>query len=282
MLFGSWIKEINPRVVLCCIVKNENDYLREYCEYYHQLGINHIFIYDNNSLDGERPEEIVSAFDYVTVVNFRGKEKCQCEAYADCVRKCRDDYDWICIFDADEFLQLNHATTIQEYLQNPIFRHYSCIKINWKNYSDNGLLGHENDFDRNVVNRFMSCVKHSPLQKEVKSIARLKAVRKVKNPHTMRVLGLYCNNRGRISNKSQYCSVDWTYAQVNHYRKTIIEFIEHKFNRGWADDCPVILDFDWFWRYSEKTVVKEKIANFFVANHRIPSPLEIEAIIKES
>ena len=40
------------KVGLVCIVKNENQYLEEYVNYYHNLGVDTFYIYDNNNIDG--------------------------------------------------------------------------------------------------------------------------------------------------------------------------------------------------------------------------------------
>ena len=39
---------------ICAIAKNENLYLKEWVEYHKNIGINKIFIYDNNGLTSEK------------------------------------------------------------------------------------------------------------------------------------------------------------------------------------------------------------------------------------
>ena len=36
------------KICICTIGKNENKYIKEYVEYYKKLGINKIYLYDNN------------------------------------------------------------------------------------------------------------------------------------------------------------------------------------------------------------------------------------------
>ena len=71
-------KEI--KVCLCAIGKNENKYAREFVEHYKNYGVDKIFIYDNNDIDGERFNNIL--YDYiilkkVEIINFRGKKLMQ-------------------------------------------------------------------------------------------------------------------------------------------------------------------------------------------------------------
>ena len=39
------------KVGLVCIVKNENQYLEEYVNYYHNVGVDTFYIYDTNKND---------------------------------------------------------------------------------------------------------------------------------------------------------------------------------------------------------------------------------------
>lgn len=41
------------KVCLCTLGKNENKYAIEFVEHYKKYGVDKIFIYDNNDLDGE-------------------------------------------------------------------------------------------------------------------------------------------------------------------------------------------------------------------------------------
>lgn len=52
----------NTKICLCTPVKNENRYLKEYVEYYKKYGIDKIFIYDNNKVDGERLENAIGEY----------------------------------------------------------------------------------------------------------------------------------------------------------------------------------------------------------------------------
>ena len=43
----------NLKICLCTIVKYENKYISEFIEYYKKYGVDKIFIYDNNDINGE-------------------------------------------------------------------------------------------------------------------------------------------------------------------------------------------------------------------------------------
>jgi hypothetical protein len=65
------------KVCLCLMGKEENLYAKEYVEHYKKLGYNHIFLYDNNELNGERFEDVLKEEineGFVSIINFRGKK----------------------------------------------------------------------------------------------------------------------------------------------------------------------------------------------------------------
>lgn len=50
---------MSMKVLLCCCVKCENRYIREWVLHYRQLGFDNIVIYDNNDIGGERLEDVI-------------------------------------------------------------------------------------------------------------------------------------------------------------------------------------------------------------------------------
>ena len=65
----------STKVCLCMICKLENLYIKEFIEHYRKLGYNHIFIYDNNDIDGERFEDVIQKEideGFITIINYRG------------------------------------------------------------------------------------------------------------------------------------------------------------------------------------------------------------------
>jgi hypothetical protein len=65
------------KVCLCILGKEENLYAKEYINYYKKLGYNHIFLYDNNDLNGESFEEVLKDEineGFVSIINYRGKK----------------------------------------------------------------------------------------------------------------------------------------------------------------------------------------------------------------
>ena len=77
-------------ILLCAIAKNENNYIREWVEWYKRLGFTKILLCDNNDVDGETFYESIPVYitsNFVEVLNYRGKTRQQIPAY-------RDAYDY--------------------------------------------------------------------------------------------------------------------------------------------------------------------------------------------
>ena len=108
--------------------KEENLYAKEYVTHYKKLGYNHIFLYDNNDINGERFEDVIEEEikeGFISLINYRGKrgnkEKLggpQLEIYYDCYEKNNKNYDWLSFFDFDEFLVLRNNERIQEFFNH--------------------------------------------------------------------------------------------------------------------------------------------------------------------
>lgn len=62
-------KSSNIKIAICTMAKKENLYIKEYVDYYIKLGIDHIFIYDNNDDNTEKISDIIgkSYKHYITI-----------------------------------------------------------------------------------------------------------------------------------------------------------------------------------------------------------------------
>ena len=58
------INKINNRpICICTLGKKENRYIREFVTHYEKYGVDKIYLYDNNDINGERFEEVIK--DYI-------------------------------------------------------------------------------------------------------------------------------------------------------------------------------------------------------------------------
>lgn len=263
------------KVALCCIGKWENAYIREYVEYYKGVGFSKIFVYDNNEIDGERYEDVIKDYideGFVEIVDFRGMTVCQLKAYQDCHNKNGKDYDWIAYFDCDEFIEFVEDKDINEYLSRDIFDKYDMIHLNWMCYSDNGLIGTEDD-EKSVLKRFTKEVQPLDFRRSlpfaennhVKTIVRGSTQTLWRSsPHTPTNKLKCCGNNGvecvssspwlKFNHELAYLKHFTTKTATEYMRKVERGFPDHALRRGEREDM-----LNRFFAYNEDTVEKRKI-----------------------
>lgn len=280
--------ESKLKVALCAIAKNENLYLKEWVEYYISMGVDKIFLYDNNELDGERFEEVISEYvkkGVVEIIDVRGVEKgcvfneqginLQTKCYIDCYTDFGKDYDWMMFFDIDEFLTFKDGWKLKKYLESDYVKKADTVLVSWEHYDDNGKLFYE---DEPVRARFTH-ISHID-RRGVKSIVRTK--KEILDPtlhnmiHNFTLKGsrfVYAtgsnkklrtkgsDNRWWLVDKDEH---ERSVVVLNHYKtKTVEEFVKRHLNRHWGTSQTIaqhakgindiILD---FFKYNEYTTKK--------------------------
>lgn len=259
------------KTLLCCIGRKENQYIREYVEYYKNLGFTNICLFDNNYDGEEHFEDVIGDYidsGFVIIKDYRNKSVCQLNAYAECYATYGNKYDWIAFFDCDEFLTLVEDKTIDEYLSRDIFKPFNGIKINWMCYGDNGIVHYE---DKPVVERFKTPIDYNkqiaykfPENYHIKSIARggLTNVKFPSNPHVINVVG-QCDSVGNAcKDTTPFVVYNYSLAYIRHYSTKTIEEYCNKMEKGFPDH--IVNDEKResytetrFFRYNE--VTKEKV-----------------------
>ena len=236
LIHSSKIKN-NIKVCLCTVGKQENNYILDFIKFYKKYGVDKIFLYDNNDINSERFEEIISEYienNYVKIFNYRGKSKKQLFIYDHCYKLNKKNYDWLIFYDIDEFIFLKNIKNIKEFLVKKKFTKCKSIYLNWIVHTDNNLLYYENE---SVFNRFPAIYKNKDYCVG-KSIVR----GNISNFHSYSTHSLdikipKCNGFGNMIKleRIRYCSKpDFKYYYINHYQyKSTEEFI-NKIQKG---DC---------------------------------------------
>lgn len=234
------------RVAAVCIAKDEDNYLEEWVEYHSLLGIDGMFVYQNDWRF--RPKR---KWDALELVEFDGECR-QLAAYSDFLLNRSEPYDYAAFIDADEFICLNFGCeSVKDYLGEFGGRFGNCcgIALNWRLFGDNGLRKVKNG-DYSLLNRFTRC--ESGLNRHVKMVLNLNEYRRLRktrndvfefvNPHSIREAYLYpcvLNSSftrrvfGHFNDGEDMSSAK---VWINHYFcKTREEFMTNKFNKGKAD-----------------------------------------------
>jgi hypothetical protein len=174
----------------------ENLYINEFIEYYLKLGINHIFIYDDNDSGTEKIIDVLESKFLNNVTILYSKElfqKRQQAAFTDCYNSNNNKFDWFLMVDIDEFLYIVNDT-LKNYLKSEIFDECDFIKIHWVIPTDNGLIYYDK---RSLFERFKPPYINSTLIKSIirGNISNLKY--DVHSPYISPLRNITCNNEGK-------------------------------------------------------------------------------------
>ena len=235
------INESNTKVCICSLGKKENKYIKEYVEHYIALGVDKIYLYDNNDIGDEKFEDVLSDYvknDLVQIINYRGKIAPQLKIYEKCYNLNKIKYDWLIFFDIDEFIHLNNYKSIKDFLDEKKFKDCKLIYFNCVRHTDNDLLYYDN---RSVVERFPIILWNSTLY-TLKTIIRGNIKRKIKFTTTHwlnRELRGGCNVFGQVviprrkvklGNKINHPKYKQYY--IDHYCFKSTEEYINKINKG--------------------------------------------------
>lgn len=125
-------------VSICAIFKNEAKYLKEWILFHQIIGIDHFYMYNNNSEDNYK--EILEPFidqGIVTLIEFPYNHA-QMQAYTDCIQRFKKESNWIGFIDLDEFLVPIENDNIKDFLKK-FEKNRPAVQIYWKLFGTSGL-----------------------------------------------------------------------------------------------------------------------------------------------
>lgn len=235
------------KVLLCCIGRLENKYIREFVDYYRNVGFTNVCLYDNNR-DGEDDfHDVIGDYienGYVILKDYRNiTEPCQYKAYNECYAEYGDKYDWIAFFDIDEFIFFNKCRNIKEFLSNKAFNDFDMIHLNWLLFGDGDMVYNnglpllsriKKPLDVNTKTTY-----DFPDSFHVKPIIRggLKKITYKTNPHTPIDDGIKCCTSFGVpcDSKSPFVPYDFRNGGILHFTTKTAEEFSEKLNRGFCD-----------------------------------------------
>ena len=251
------------KICICTIGKKENLYVREYVNYYKNLGVDKIFIYDNNDKNDENFDLILKDFidtGFVEIINIRGVLAPQVKAFEDCRKKNYKKYDWMMFFDIDEYIFLRNYSKVTDYLNQKIFEKCQKIQLNWYVHTDNNLIYYDN---RSLIERFPEKKYESNGKKLggsnlIKSILKGRINVKLTNIHTIDDKLVGCDGFGRIKNIKgiKTDKPDHYYYYIDHYWSKSTEEFVNKLMKG-----------DVIYGYNNKNNNLKRIKIYFTYNN---------------
>ena len=248
------------KVALCTMGRKENLYAKQFMDYYMKLGVDHLFIYDNNDPFSEKIEDILD-IKYKDKISFYETKKYniynQAQAFTDCYSNNLKKFDFFIMVDMDEYLYIVNET-LKHYLTNKRFNKCDFIKIHWANSQDNNLLRYD---PRPLFQRFKKPYIKSKYIKTIirGNITNLKYW--VHSPYISPNRNITCDNEGNIikynyMNFQSIKKINTNRAYIIHFRYKSTEELINKFKRGYSN---------WH-RNNTFKVLQERLANYFDEN----------------
>lgn len=222
-------------LTICAIFKNEGRFLKEWIEYYKILGVEHFYLYNNNSNDNFEQilhpyieRKIVTLIDWPVV-------PAQCAAYENWEKEYSKETQWNAFIDLDEFICPKQDITLLEWIKK--HDKYPVRQIYWKMFGSSGIMSHQND--KTVIEQYTKawpyysnlgkCIYNTDFKINTfdNSVVHTLSVR-----YKNRVI-YPMNPDGKFLYKGmQYGNVTSEDIQINHYWSRAYDIMMQKFSKG--------------------------------------------------
>lgn len=235
-------------LAVVAIMKNEGHYLKEWLDYHLLAGVDHFYLYDNESPDNQA--EVVAPYVEAGLVDYftaPGKAM-QYVVYNDAVKRFKFQCRYMAFIDGDEFIYPKTRQSIVEVLDE-IFSQDICIAglaIHWQLFGSNNL--EKADYSKGVLERFTrrapkdwgtpTTVGKTPWGNAfIKTIFNPRMVKYIGSAHSAIYFENCCcvdENFNRVINEPMLPIVADRIV-VNHYYTKSFEEYKEKVARGKAD-----------------------------------------------
>lgn len=131
-------------LAICAIFQNEAPYMKEWIDYHLKVGVEHFFLYNNNSADNYM--EILKPYIGKNIVELIiwpsdvTENEChhyafevQTGAYIDGIVRAKENTKWLALIDLDEFIVPVVSKTINEVLDT-FYDDVAGLCVNWQCY----------------------------------------------------------------------------------------------------------------------------------------------------
>lgn len=191
---------------ICAIFRNEAPFLQEWIEFHKLQGVQHFFLYNNNSTDGylqvlspylNTHEVTLEEWSATYEQGERGKWlEIQTGAYMHCIKEHGPKTRWLAVIDIDEFLFCPNGTKLVPFLQG--YESYPALGVSWLMFGTSDV--EEIPQDKLMIECLTRCAPRQHSENHFyKSIVQPSQVESCSNPHYFR----YKEDRRAVNSKGQ-------------------------------------------------------------------------------
>jgi len=231
------------------IIKNEQEYLKEWIDYHLNLGINYIFILED--FDSTSHKEITDKYSNVKLI--RAKDFLNEKQFQEAIRlkqssapqnfylnlainhikKCHSYIDWVFIIDNDEFLTLEEGKTLQDIFVE--FQSYDAFVMHWKCYGANNLVFKPDYSKKGVVETYTKPAKGRLLNEARLKVKTCYNMNKYKDGYlfNMHTPSNICLNKCNTNHETNFLNETYKNIYIRHYiTRSLEEYLWKKESRG--------------------------------------------------
>ena len=230
-------------LAIAAILKNEGPYVKEWVEYHLLAGVEHFYIYDNESPDNLK-QEIQSYIDAGVVdYTFLPGQCTLMVAFNDAIDKHKFDCRYIAFLDGDEYILPRGNVIIQDIVHQMLDDKKNAVSLtmNWHTFGSNGL--EKAEYEKSVLERFTT---RTPDNFDVDKKLGNGHVKTIVNPRCVDIFHIshcpvYYPGKFSIDENNKvvpgYFNPDVPDKKIviNHYQMKSKEEYVRKISRGHAD-----------------------------------------------
>jgi hypothetical protein len=176
-------------IAICTIFQNDAAYLKEWIEFHKVVGVEHFYLYNNNSADNFR--EVLKPYiksgdvdliewPYESGTDIHLWNSIQCAAYNDATKRASGRVKWLAALDTDEFLFPAREKKLLPLLKE--FDYAAALGVNWQMYGTSSIKCIPAG-SLMIELLVMKGETDNPTNVHIKSIVRPERVEKWTNPH---------------------------------------------------------------------------------------------------
>lgn len=132
-------------IAICSMIKDEQEYLKEWIEHHLHIGITSIYLYEDDTNNSTSHKDICDEYTNVHLAKFTDMVKPhkrmhnkQCELFNTFLNTYRDKVDYVAFIDIDEFVTFKDGYSMADLIDECNSR--GAILLPWKCYGANGLI----------------------------------------------------------------------------------------------------------------------------------------------
>ena len=224
------------------VIKNEHEYLDEWIKYHLDLGVNHIFIFEDIDSDSHKEicdkygdmvslnsvTDILDEVDVKTVIELKETKRSNPQfiyfkkglSYIQSL----SIYDWCFVIDCDEFITFEtNGSKLEDTLE--IYRDYDAFILQWKIYGASGHIEKPSYKNGGIIDTY---------KEEMKGYIPIKKPYLTKPCYNMKTYK--SQFFGHIHQTSDFCN--WCKTDFSKNRETIIYkniYLRHYITKSWEE-----------------------------------------------